>query len=549
MKRPDEVKLSREEGDALIERVKANTLTEADRQVLVKLIRLWFWLSVALSEAKLSIGRLKRALFGRGRDGGDDDQGEGPSGNPAESSPPQPSPSATGTGKGQGGRSSSSKPRRGHGRQSAQAYSGAQVVSCRHEALAVGQLCPACGRGRLYELAAGVELRVDGQALLSAIRYELEKLRCSGCGEIFTAPLPESAGEQKYSARARAVLAVGRYYLGLPFYRMEAFQAMVGVPVADATQWDLVERVADSAYPVFDQLVYLAAQGELIYQDDTHARVLTLIRENRRQATSDADTDAESRSGMYTTGLVVEVEGRRIILYLTGRAHAGDNLAAVLDQREPGRAKPLVMSDALAANHLADESILIRCYCLAHGVRKFTDIDSAFPEECQRVLADLSLVFEHDAVTRKEAMTAQERLQYHQTHSGPLLEDLKAWLEKQVAERNVEPNTSLGKAFAYLLVRWESLTRFLSVPNAPLDSNTVERALKLAIRQRRNSLFYATEHGAYVASVLTSLIATCVEAGVNALDYLVALQQNRSAVFQAPAAWLPWTYRQTLACA
>lgn len=87
---------------------------------------------------------------------------------------------------------------------------------------------------------------------------------------------------------------------------------------------------------------------------------------------------------------------------------------------------------------------------------------------------------------------------------------------------------------------------FLHVPGAPLDHNPAERALKLMIRQRKNSLFYATEHSAYVASLLTSLIATCVHAGVNALAYLVVLQEYRASVFAQPAAWLPWTYQATL---
>lgn len=98
-----------------------------------------------------------------------------------------------------------------------------------------------------------------------------------------------------------------------------------------------------------------------------------------------------------------------------------------------------------------------------------------------------------------------------------------------------------------VLARWETLTQFLRVEGAPLDSNAVERALKLIIRQRKNSLFYASTHGARVASILTSLIATCVQAGVNALEYLVALQVHRSAVFRQPAAWLPWSYQANLA--
>ena len=121
--------------------------------------------------------------------------------------------------------------RPGYGRLGMATYEGAERVECRHEALAVGQRCPVCGQGRLYGVPPGVEIRIDGNAFLSAIRYEVEKLRCSACGQVFTAQLPVDAGTEKYSPRARAVLAVGRYYLGLPLYRLEGYQAMVGVPV------------------------------------------------------------------------------------------------------------------------------------------------------------------------------------------------------------------------------------------------------------------------------------------------------------------------------
>jgi len=94
---------------------------------------------------------------------------------------------------------------------------------------------------------------------------------------------------------------------------------------------------------------------------------------------------------------------------------------------------------------------------------------------------------------------------------------------------------------------WGTLTRFLSAPGAPLDNNLAERALKLFIRQRNNSLFYKSTHSAYIASVLTSLIATCVYAGINAVEYLVALQEHRGEVWANPAAWLPWTYAHSRA--
>ena len=87
----------------------------------------------------------------------------------------------------------------------------------------------------------------------------------------------------------------------------------------------------------------------------------------------------------------------------------------------------------------------------------------------------------------------------------------------------------------------------MSVKGAPIDNNLAERVLKLFIRQRKNSLFYKSPHSAYIASVLTSLIATCIYGGVNAVEYLVALQEHRREVFSDPAAWLPWVYASSRA--
>jgi len=244
---------------------------------------------------------------------------------------------------------------------------------------------------------------------------------------------------------------------------------------------------------------------------------------------------------MFTTGLVVQVGGHTICLYYSGRDHAGETLQSLLLQRQAGLGKPLVMSDALSRNE-ANETELIRCHCLAHGRRQFSDIAEVFPLECQGALDALKQVFDHEDEARERELDPPARLAYHQAVSGPILDGLKQWLRKQVDDRLVEPNSSLGKAIAYMQSHWEKLTRFLSIPGAPLDNNLVERALKLFIRQRKNSLFFRTEHSASIASVITSLIATCLYAGVNALEYLVALQEHRREVASDPAAWLPWTY-------
>ena len=260
-------------------------------------------------------------------------------------------------------------------------------------------------------------MRIDGHALLSAIRYELQKLRCSACGQIFTASLPPEAGEDKYSPRARAGLAIGRYDLGLPFYRRQSYQAMLGVPVADATQWDQIEQVGDCSSRVFEVLERLAAQGALIHQDDPAARILSLMDDNRKmraQAEARGLSRPPERTGMFPTAWVVQVGERTICRYYAGRSHAGENLKALLAPRQAGLDKPLVMSDALASNAVAEEAAVIRCYCLAHGRRKFSDLEDVFPVECQVVLAALKQVFDHDDEAREQQMNSAERLAYHQ---------------------------------------------------------------------------------------------------------------------------------------
>jgi hypothetical protein len=324
---------------------------------------------------------------------------------------------------------------------------------------------------------------------------------------------------------------------------------MLGVPVPDATQWDQIEKVGDWSSGVFASLERLAAQGELIQQDDTSVRMLSLIDENcKRQAQAEAlgFSRSNERTGMFTTALVVNVGEHTIGWYDSGRSHAGENLTALLEQRQANRGNPLVMSDALKRNE-AEETRLIRCHCLAHGRRQCSDLEAVFPVECQVVIEALKQVFDHDEEARDQQMDAPARLAYHQAWSGPIMDGLTQWLQKQGDDPLVEPNSSLGKAIASMQEHWETLTRFFSIPGAPLENNLVERALQLFMRQRKNSLFYRTEHSASIASVLTSLIATCIDAGVNALESLVALQEHRAEVCADPSAWLPWTSQASLA--
>ena len=163
------------------------------------------------------------------------------------------------------------------------------------------------------------------------------------------------------------------------------------------------------------------------------------------------------------------------------------------------------------------------------------------------MLEILRAVYHNDALARRQNIPADARLRFHQQHSRPLLQNLHAWMEAQFAERKIEPNSELGKAITYLLRHWKKLTLFLRHPGVPIDNNVVERALKKAILNRKNALFYKTLNGAKVGDLFMSLIHTCELNGANPFDYLTELLRHADELKQKPSEWLPWNYRDNLA--
>jgi hypothetical protein len=175
------------------------------------------------------------------------------------------------------------------------------------------------------------------------------------------------------------------------------------------------------------------------------------------------------------------------------------------------------------------------------------DVAASFPGECTYVLETLGMVYANDATAREKGFNDEERLAFHQQYSQPLMKNLHEWLTGQIVEHRTEPNSGLGQAIAYLLKHWQPLTLFLRQAGAPLDNNICERALKKAILNRKNAMFYKTLNGASVGDLFMSLIHACELNGVNPFDYLTQLQRHQTELAQTPADWMPWSYRDTLA--
>lgn len=423
----------------------------------------------------------------------------------------------------------------GTGRRPRSDFASPNIVPLKNKGLESGQLCQ-CGCGRLYPLKRPLHDRYfTGQAALEVTFFEREQLRCSSCGTVFTPDLPEGAEEDSYAPSAKSVIALAKYGLGTPFYRQAMQYSALGVPIAASVLWVAVSSAIPSITPAYDYLFQFGADGEVAEFDDTTMPILDFKRE-----------PDDKRTGLHTTGIVCTRGEVKVAIFASGRDHAGENRAALLSKRNPSLPKMIQMSDALAANTAYISSDELIALCLAHGRRNFIKIIDSFPVECRHVIRAIGTVYHHDSLSKKEGHTPQQRLEYHQQMSAPVMAELKEWLEEQVAARTAEPNSNFGKATDYMLRHWHGLTMFLREAGAPLDSNAVERILKKVVLMRKNSLFYKTAKGARTGDIYLSLIATCQLNKVNPHEYLTAIQTHSVELKATPADWMPWTFKETL---
>jgi len=531
MKTPNQeiVELSMDNLEQLLQRAEAKQLNDEDYATIKALIESYAHFTKLVEDKRATIDRLRKLLFGSSSEKTSDvikDEGKDASSTTAKDGDES-------TGKDDQEKEQTTQ-RKGHGRNGADDYRGAEKIPVPHGSLQSGDACPDCQKGKVYEVAQpGVLVRITGQAPVQATVYELQKLRCNLCGKVFTAKPPEGVSKEKYDAAAASMIAILKYGSGLPFNRLEGLQESLGIPLPASTQWDIVNPTAKRIAPAVEELIRQAAQGDVLHNDDTAVKILEFMGKRAKQAALAEDAadaaakkDAPKRSGLFTSGIVSTHQDRKIALFFSGRQHAGENLGDVLAHRAADLGPPIQMCDALSRN-LPKELETLVANCIAHGRRSFVEVADRFPEECRHVLEVLKEVYKNDGIARKRNLSPAQRLQFHQAESGPLMKEFRKWLNRQFDDRRVEPNSALGEAISYMLNHWEKLTLFLREPGAPLDNNICERILKRAILPRKNALFYKTLNGAHVGDLFMSLIHTCQLNDANPFDYLTELQPTR----------------------
>jgi transposase len=450
---------------------------------------------------------------------------------------------------------------KGHGRNGAGAYVNAK--HCFHALLAgvIGAICQACGVGRMSRYREKLIVVVKGQPLFDAEIHHFEQARCRLCGAIvradvrqLAAPTGLSSSYITYDWSACAMLLVMHYFAGVPFKRMESLQAGWGIPMPDANQWSLADASADLLFPLYRALEKHGVQHAVAMRiDDTGSMIIAVRREIRGEIAAVAargESTNDVRTGINATGVYLDTEQGKVLLFFTGRHHAGEIIDRIMEHRRAARhngQKLVKVSDAASKNFShAHRDELQEAVCNAHAYLKFRAVKDQHPEVYSLAGEVYKKVFDNDDVAAADGMSPRQRMLYHRQHSLPEMKRLKKMCREKLESKLVEPSSPLWEPLTFIINQWDRLTRFCEVPGVPLDSNVVEQMLIIPVRYLAGSFNYQTQNGADVGDRHMSLIATANANGVEPVAYLTECLHNHEDLAQRPEYYFPWVYRARL---
>jgi transposase len=444
---------------------------------------------------------------------------------------------------------------KGHGRNGPEAYSGG--VHFFHSLLAgvIGSICAACGSGRLKRCREQIIIRVIGQPIFGGELHHVERAYCPICGRVIGADIPVGtlAGIGKsviYHWSACSMLLVLHYFCGLPFKRLEQLHQGWGIPLADSNQWQVAQQtMGEYLAPLVKALVRFAIQNILtLRMDDTGGMILEI----QQQITADL-TVAKAlglspdgvRTGINASCFYIETPAGAVILYFTGRHHAGEILKEMLKERPANSEKFNKISDGASKNlgndlkDVANEGI-----CNVHAFLKFDAVKDQFPTEYALVGEAYAKIYATEGAVRSRQLSPLARLALHQAESRPEMEKIKAMCEQKVNDRLIDPRSPLWEAVHFFIHQYLLLTKFLEVPGMPLDTNLCEQTTIAVVRYLGVSFNYQTKNGAEVGDGAMSLVATARASGVEPVAWLAHCLENHRDLADHPEKYFPWACRE-----
>jgi transposase len=387
----------------------------------------------------------------------------------------------------------------GHGRREQPEL---EVVEQVHVQNVEHETCELCGGGLcasdgFFEESDEVDI-IERKFVLKKHRRQKYKCQCGSCIKTAPGPLKLFNGA-RYSINFALHVAISKYADHLPLERQVRTMNRDGLSIDSQTLWDQIERLSTLLAPAYDrQKLYVLSQP-VIGADETHWKLM-------------------GESGKKNGG-----KGKRWQAWAICTADAVHY--SIEDSRSTEAAKS-VLNDfsgvAITDGYAVYESVkkqggkFTLAHCWAHVRRKFIEVDEQHPGNCSAVLDLIGQLYEVESEAR--GRPPDEVLTLRQQKSKPLVLAIQKW----ALEVEALPESSLGRAIAYMGSLWDGLRVFLNHPRVSLDNNGTERALRGLVLGRKNHYGSRSVRGTEVAALFYTLIESAKLAGVGPHTYLQA---------------------------
>ena len=306
-----------------------------------------------------------------------------------------------------------------------------------------------------------------------------------------------------------AQIAVSKYSDHLPLNRQEAMFDRLGVSLSRKTMCDWMAECADLVSPVYDRMKEQVLLSKALQTDDTPVSVLDPLLSHTR--TGRIWTYVGDRDHPYT-----------VYDYTRTRSRDGPD-AFMKDFHGYLQADAYSGYDEFYRDR---ERNIVEVACWAHVRRKYFEAQSSDPMRSTVMLAYIRLLYDVEREARNLSLRGEFRKTLRQGRSLPILQDIKAYLERE--QPAVLPKSPEGMAIAYTLSNWEALVRYCNDGDLEIDNNGAERSLRGIAVGRKNWTFFGSDNGGRTAAILTSIMASCKRIHVDPFQYLRDIFQRIS---------------------